>query len=351
MKRRFVGGAVLRVASLGLILLSLGCQPVDPATTTQIVADHTVVEKYSTIPDEWVAKVKQMWFDLPGESHSYGYRKGLQLLAGLAGQERFAVSVLDGGVPEGPTDAHLRASRATWGDYGNASGWRYEYGEEDWYTNALAIERTKGHLDKSNGGGWPIAAMGFGWCWDMTWGNGLGGTVDPVYGVQWAGSSKGGPVGSVDYGSRWGLDAADEVLTGNSVCMDSYLSATQQYVDYCAVKGYATKVFFTTGPVDGYSGESGYQRQLKQDHIRAYVGADGSRILFDYADILAWSDGGTQKTESWNGHEYQMIHPDNMVDMGGGYAEDGDHIGERGALRLGKAVWWMLARIAGWNGL
>jgi len=29
---------------------------------------------------------------------------------------------------------------------------------------------------------------------------------------------------------------------------------------------------------------------------------------------------------------------------------DGDHIGEVGALRLGKALWWLLARIAGWDG-
>ena len=30
--------------------------------------------------------------------------------------------------------------------------------------------------------------------------------------------------------------------------------------------------------------------------------------------------------------------------------EDGDHIGEVGALRLGKALWWLLARLAGWDG-
>ena len=180
----------------------------------------------------------------------------------------------------------------------------------------------------------------------MDWMNEPGGGEDPVYLVRWAGSSVGGPEGNL----RWGLDAADEALTGNTVCLDTYLDATQQYIDYCAASGYATKVFFTTGPVDSYEGESGYQRQLKQDRIRAYVQADSTRILFDYADILAWNDGEVEHTGTWNGHPYQMIHADNMLDLGGGYVEDGDHIGERGALRLGKAVWWMLARIAGWNG-
>jgi aryl-alcohol dehydrogenase-like predicted oxidoreductase len=72
--------------------------------------------------------------------------------------------------------------------------------------------------------------------------------------------------------------------------MQTYLDATQAYIDYCASKGYATKVFYTTGPVDGYDGENGYQRQLKHDFIRDWVRADASRILFDYADILAWND-------------------------------------------------------------
>jgi hypothetical protein len=31
------------------------------------------------------------------------------------------------------------------------------------------------------------------------------------------------------------------------------------------------------------------------------------------------------------------------------HTEDGDHIGEVGTVRLAKAMWWMLARMAGWN--
>ena len=40
-----------------------------------------------------------------------------------------------------------------------------------------------------------------------------------------------------------------------------------------------------------------------------------------------------------------------MEDLDGTYSEDGDHIGEAGALRLGKALWWMLARMSGWDGV
>jgi uncharacterized repeat protein (TIGR02543 family) len=313
----------------------------------RIVADHTVVDRYDDIPAYYIGLVKRMWFNLPGESHSSGYRMGLQFLEEADG--RFAVSVTETGTPEAYTDAHLRASRSYANEY---SKWSYGTGESKWYTNAAGIAETKGHLDYANTHGLPPAAFGFGWCWDMSWGNVPGGTMDPVYKVRWAGRSVGGPEGDL----RWGLDSGDRELTGNSVSMDSYLAATQSYADYCASKGYATKVFFTTGPVDSYSGENGYQRQLKQDYIRAFVNADAGRILFDYADILAWDGAGTERTMMWTdsdggSHSYQMIAADNMLDRNGSYAEDGDHIGERGALRLGKAVWWMLARMAGWDGV
>jgi hypothetical protein len=38
-----------------------------------------------------------------------------------------------------------------------------------------------------------------------------------------------------------------------------------------------------------------------------------------------------------------------MKDLNGGYVEDGDHIGQVGTVRLAKALWWMLARMAGWQ--
>lgn len=314
-------------------LLSLGNQ-----RSGQIIADHTIIEDYQHIPQFYIDEVKKMWAIVPGESHSAAYRDGLILLE--AQDARFRVNIRSSGIPEAYTDAYLRFSRATWGDVTNATGWRYGYGEEDWYTSATAIARTKAHLDYCFNTGPQLAAMGFGWCWDTTWTNPPGGGVDPVYNVRWAGSSNGGPEGNL----RWGLDAEDQALTGNSVCMDTYLNATQQYIDHCALNGYPTKVFFTTSPVDGYTGENGYQRELKHTHIRNYVLANTSRILFDYADILCWNDAGVMATASWNGNVYPNIHPDND-------GEDTGHIGNAGALRLAKAMWWMLARIAGWDGM
>lgn len=315
-----------------------------------IIADHSVVNQYQNIPQSYINQIKKMWINIPGESHSEAYRAGCELLQ--TQDSRYAVNVVDGGTPEAYTDQHLRISRATWGDVDSASGWQYGYGEEDWYTSATAIQRTKAHLAYCNTHSLAIAAMGFGWCWDMCWTNDPGGTMDAVYKVHWAGSSNGGPDGD----QRWGLDAADYALTGNHVCLDTYLDATQQYSDYCAAQSYPTRVLFTTGTVDIYTDENGYQRHLKNERIRSYVRASASRILFDYADILCWNDAGEQNIQNWTdstdvSHAYPMVHDDNMLDMEGNYSDATGHIGERGALRLGKAIWWLLARIAGWDGM
>jgi hypothetical protein len=329
--------------------LALNC-PLSSAAT--IIADHTVVNQYDKIPAYWMNEVKKMWVDVPGESHSSGYRRGLSLLSQQ--NSLFTVSVTESGTPEGYRSDALRVSGATWGDIESASGWEYSYGEEDFWTSQPAVARTKAHITYANTHNLAIAAFGFAWCWDMSWHNGPGGALDPVYKVHWAGSSEGGANGDM----RWGLDDADNALTGNTLNMDDYLAAVEAYRAHCAANGYPTKAFFTTGPVDDSSfntGERGYQRHLKHEHIRQHVLADETRILFDYADILCYSDAGALNVVSWTDssggvHQFPYIHPDNMKDLNGGYVEDGDHIGEAGTIRLAKAMWWMLARMAGWDG-
>lgn len=333
-----------------------------PQATGPIIADHTVVDKYDDIPQEYIDIVKTMWLNVPGESHSRGYRYGLQFLEDL--DPTYAVNVTETGEPEGPTDQHLRVSAAVRNQYNK---WSWGAGEKTWYT-WLAwnpsdpdyptddANKLKNHLTYANTNGLEIAAMGFGWCWDMTWMNSPTGTIDSVFQVRWGGSSVGGPDGN----KAWGLDDGDNALVGNRVNMTTYISATQAYIDHCAVNGYDTKVFFTTGPVEGgwtpEGNENRYQRYLKHEYIRDYVRAHSDAILFDYADILTWNDDGEQNTITWTDyggteHAIPYMHSDNMLQLNGDpHVEDGDHIGQRGALRLGKALWWMLARIAGWDG-
>ena len=59
-------------------------------------------------------------------------------------------------------------------------------------------------------------------------------TADPIYGCHWYGYS----INSPRRRRCWGLDDADNAITGNSVNLDTYLTATQEYIDYCISNGY-----------------------------------------------------------------------------------------------------------------
>jgi hypothetical protein len=304
----------------------------------QIIADHTIVDRFNDIPQYYIEQVKKMLLLVPGQSHSQGYMEGLKLLENM--YPVFDVNVTETGGPEGYTTSHLRASRVTWGDFYEWSGWVYGYGEGSWFTNSTAIERTKSGITYCNTNGFEISAIGFGWCWDMIYGTPAT-TPDPELGVHWYGESGNGPDGN----KAWGLDAGDYSQTGNSVSLDTYLNATQEYIDFCKSSGYKTKVFFTTGPVDlYYTGESGYQGSLKHERIREFVRKDTTRILFDFADILCYDDDANQRTATWNGHTYRIITTKNLEPA------ESFHYSDAGAVRLAKAMWWMLARIAGWDG-
>jgi len=313
-----------------------------------IIADHTVVDKYDEIPQRWIDSVKTKWVSMAGESHSGAYRVGAQLLENL--DSKYSVSIRESGVPESYTTNNLRLSRATWGSYDQSTGWVYDYGEEDFFTNATALSRTKAGLLYCKNNNFDLFALGFGWCWDATWQNAPGGSYDPVFHTRWAGASFNGPDGN----RIWGLDDGDYSLTNNRVSMRTYIRAMHDYIDYCDDNNIATKMIWTTGPVDNDGnmavGESGYQQYLKYQYLRNHIDSLDQAYFFDFADILSYNDNNVQRTTSWTDNSgtprtFPMIHEDNMTTWDNSY-----HFGSNGALRIGKALWWLLARMAGWDG-
>ncbi len=305
-----------------------------------LIADHTIVVRYAYIPQQYIDEVKKMWIQVLGESHSEAYRVGVDLLEAV--DSRFQAESQEqgenGNVPLPPTDQYLRLSRFFW----NGSFWSvWGSGEAHFWTTQWARDLMKNNITYCNGAGNnPVNAIGFGWCWDMVDTDGLPvSTLDPDLGVHWMGRSYyyDGTDTSHNYGS-WGLDEGDSSLTSNPVSMKTYCQAVQEINSASS----NTICFYTTGPVDS-TGEGGYQVSLKHNYIRNWVNTNGG-VLFDYADILCYDDNGTGATASWDGHTYQVITAVNEGDGSIG------HISSTGATRLAKAMWWMLARLAGWNG-
>jgi len=303
----------------------------------QIIVDHQAVTEFDSIPPEYITEVKKMMVAFPGESHSAAMRWGMELLE--ASDATYACNV---STAEAYTDQYVRVEDYGWiGEY-EWFVW-YAFDEEDRpYPVDVAMKNLMWSYHDS---GYPITAMGFGWCYDMVIGEGneTAGT-DPVHNVHWYGASAGGPDGN----KGWGLDEDDYALTGNRVSLQTYFDAMEDYIAYSNTYELGTKVVFTTGTVDfegEWWGEGGYQGHIKHETIRNYVKADPSKILFDYADILCHDDDGTMNTQTWNGHTYPSITSTNELPRNYG------HISDAGALKLAKAQWWMLARIAGWEGV
>lgn len=314
-------------------------------TPSAVIADHTVVDLYDDIPDRWIDSVKTKLVWIPGMSHGYGYFRGAEWLEKY--DNTYKVDIWYHTSAPAQQDTSLRLGRPG-------------FGAESFYTFQGGIDGTKNTVTNQSNTGNPYDFVWFGWSYQGTWEDDPGGTIDPVYNVRWAGSSQGGPQGN----GRWGLDAGDSILTGNSVCMDTYLEAMTEYQQYTSQNELVTKFFYSNGVVDANSGtESGFQRELKNKHIRDYVdNSNNPQYYFiDYADILVHNESGELYTVNWNDdgdlRPHQQIHPDNMLDYDDDFntiphsADDiDDHIGDVGTMRLAKAMWWLLARASGWDG-
>ena len=113
----------------------------------QIIADHTAVDEFDSIPRQYIDSVRTMLVDLSGESHSLAYRLGVNLLESIDTVYQ-AVTYSNEDPPES-TKQYLRIGR------------HFTMGEEYFFSQSKITELKAGILSQNNTGN-PFDVMGFG---------------------------------------------------------------------------------------------------------------------------------------------------------------------------------------------
>jgi hypothetical protein len=277
----------LVTASVGMVLI--GWNPALAERTKPIIIDHTC-RNASKIPESWINMVKSMILHHTGESH------GRQVPHGMENLERqsptFGQTQGENGVPIGPG---LRIAR---GQRSLSGGWDSIIDPEQYWMGAAGKDWTRRTLDYHAGNGTPVQASLHTWCWHLR---------------------------------TWTESRVNDYLASMETLEAEYPDVTFIYM---------------TDTADS-TGETGYTRWLRNQQIRAYCRAN-NKVLFDFADLETWSaDGTVQNTyyHSGSGRNIPYWHSDWRSDP---IYYDG-HINEAACTMKAKAMWWLLARVAGWD--
>lgn len=260
------------------------------ALAESIIVDHTCTD-VEHIPPDWVNAVKEMVLHHTGQSH------GRQVPFGLANLENqspeFEQVQSEGGIPIGPG---LKITRGQLSQYGT---WLTSVGTDRYWEGQDGLDYTRRTLDSHAMNDETVNASLHTWCWHLR---------------------------------TWSESDVDNYLSSMEILEAEYPSVTFIYM---------------TDTCDS-DGDSGYNRWLRNEQIRLFC-RDHDKVLFDFADLEAWSaDGQDRNTyfHSASGLEIPYWHDDWRSAP---FYNDG-HINEAACIHKAKAMWWLLARIAGWSG-
>ncbi len=158
--------------------------------------------------------------------------------------------------------------------------------------------------------------------------------------------------------TKSGMDKTRNVLTHNpSINVSMWCWCTQvNYYEEEEIQAYLDSIYrlatefpdvqfvFFTGNAQAEDYE-GYNRHLMNEKIRQFC-KDHSLPCFDFGDIDSWYYNGSsweQATYNYEGTNVPVEHPHF-------HGDEAAHTTYESCLQKGKAFWWLLARIAGWEG-
>ena len=126
--------------------------------------------------------------------------------------------------------------------------------------------------------------------------------------------------------------------------LDHYSQA--QVADYLETMAELEKAFpqvifvYATGNAESM-GEAGYNRHLRNEQIREFC-RENNKVLYDFGDLDAWYDN-EEATYLYDGQKIPVEHPFY------GTEEICQHTTYASCENKGRALWWLLAKTAGWR--
>lgn len=277
------------IVTASICIVLIGWIPASAERTKPIIVDHTCRDILK-IPESWINAVKDMILHHTGESH------GRQVPHGMVNLElqspTFAQTQSENDVPIG---AGLRIARGQRSEY---NSWKSLIDPGEYWLGADGKNWTRRTLDYHAANFNHVKASLHTWCWHLR---------------------------------IWTASQVDDYLASMETLEAEYPDVTFIYM---------------TDTADS-TGDTGYNRWLRNEQIRAYCRTN-NKVLFDFADLETWSaDGTVQNTyyHSTSGQNIPYWHSDWRSDP---YYSDG-HINEAACTMKAKAMWWLLARVAGWD--